>query len=97
LHHLSKSLPRRPAIRLLHWIEKQTYLTLGLTLMAAAELRINATPQGFNSRTLDTEFGLREKGFTTKVLLALGDRDDCYFFAKAPKSRLPMKRHFTFL
>ena len=32
----------RPVIHLLHLIEKQTCVALGLTLMAAAELRINA-------------------------------------------------------
>jgi hypothetical protein len=32
-----------PVIRLLHWIRKPPCLALGLTLMAAAELRINAT------------------------------------------------------
>jgi nitroreductase/dihydropteridine reductase len=66
--------------------------------MAAAELRINATPlEGFDSRTLDTELGLREKRFTAIVLLALGCREDSDFLVKAPKSRMPVRRHFTFL
>ncbi|MFM0207219.1 hypothetical protein PQQ96_07395 [Paraburkholderia sediminicola] len=34
---------RRPVIHLLHLIGKQTCLARGLTLMAAAELRINTT------------------------------------------------------
>lgn len=81
-----------------HWMEKQTYLALGMSLMAAEELGINASPiEGFNSRTLDAELGLREKGFTATVLLALGYRDGSDFYAKTPKSRLPMERHFTFL
>jgi nitroreductase/dihydropteridine reductase len=81
-----------------HWMEKQTYLALGMTLMAAAELGISVIPlEGFNSRTLDTELGLREKGLTATVLLALGYRDESDFYAKTPKSRLPMERHFTFL
>jgi nitroreductase / dihydropteridine reductase len=58
-----------------HWMEKQTYLALGMSLMAAEELGINASPlEGFNSRTLDAELGLREKGFTVAVLLAIGTR-----------------------
>ena len=81
-----------------HWMEKQTYLALGMSLMAAEELGINASPlEGFNSRVLDAELGLREKGFTSTVLLALGYRDGNDFYAKTPKSRLPMDRHFTFL
>jgi nitroreductase/dihydropteridine reductase len=82
-----------------HWMEKQTYLALGMSLMAAANLGIDAAPlEGFNSRTIDEELGLREKGLTTTVLLALGYRDEISdFYAKTPKSRLPMTRHFTFL
>jgi nitroreductase/dihydropteridine reductase len=81
-----------------HWMEKQTYLALGMTLMAAEELGVNASPlEGFNSRTLDNELGLREKGFTATVLLVLGYRDESDFYAKTPKSRLSMDRHFTFL
>ena len=82
-----------------HWMEKQTYLALGMSLMAAASLGIDAAPlEGFNSQTIDEELGLREKGFTTTVLLALGYRDDTSdFYAKTPKSRLPKTRHFTFL
>jgi nitroreductase/dihydropteridine reductase len=81
-----------------HWMEKQTYLALGMSLMAAEELGINASPlEGFNSRTLDAELGLRKKGFTVTVLLALGYRHEADFYAKTPKSRLPMERHFTFL
>lgn len=38
-----RTLRCRPVIRLLHWIRKPTCLALGLTLMAAAELRINTT------------------------------------------------------
>jgi len=40
---------------------------------------------------------LREKGFTVTVLLVLGYRDESDFYAKTPKSRLSMDRHFSFL
>lgn len=81
-----------------HWMEKQTYLGLGMMLMAAAELGISAAPlEGFDSRLLDAELGLREKGLTTSAILTLGYRSDSDFYAKTPKSRLPMERHFTFL
>ena len=81
-----------------HWMEKQTYLALGMSLMAAVELGFNASPlEGFNSRTLDAELELREKGLTATVLLVLGYRDESDFYVNTPKSRLPMARHFTFL
>jgi hypothetical protein len=79
-------------------LKSRLYLALGLTLVAAAELRINAAPfEGCSSRTLGAELGLRETGFTVTVPLALDYRGRSDFFAKAPKSRLPTKRHFTFL
>ena len=91
-------LHRYDAKDLNHWMEKQTYLGLGMVLMAAEELGINAIPlEGFDSRALDRELGLREQGFTTTVLLALGYRAESDFYWKTPKSRLPMERHFTFL
>ena len=69
-------------------MEKQTYLAVGVMLMAAEELGINAIPlEGFDSRSLDAELGLREKGFTTTLLLALGYRAESDFYYKTPKSR----------
>lgn len=91
-------LHRYDAKDLNHWMEKQTYLAVGVMLMAAEELGINVIPlEGFDSRTLDSELGLREKGFTSTVLMALGYRAASDFYFKTPKSRLPMERHFTFL
>ncbi|EEF23372.1 oxygen-insensitive NAD(p)h nitroreductase, putative, partial [Ricinus communis] len=44
------------------WMEKQVYLALGGLLLGAAMLGIDATPmEGFDSRALDLELGLREK------------------------------------
>jgi nitroreductase / dihydropteridine reductase len=55
-------LHRYDAKDLNHWMEKQTYLAVGVMLMAAEELGINAIPlEGFDSRSLDAELGLREK------------------------------------
>jgi hypothetical protein len=40
---------------LLHWVEKQTCLVLGLTLMATAEQQISETRfDGFTFRTFNT-------------------------------------------
>lgn len=73
-----------------HWMEKQVYLALGTLLLGAAALEIDATPiEGFDSRLLNEELGLREKGMTSVVLAALGYRSPDDFNAKLPKSRLP--------
>jgi nitroreductase/dihydropteridine reductase len=59
-----------------HWMEKQTYLAVGLTMMAAAELGIEATPlEGFDPTSVDKAFKIRETGHTTTLLLALGYPD----------------------
>ena len=59
-----------------HWMEKQTYMVLGLMMMAAAELGVEAMPlEGFDPVTVDNAFDIRETGHTTTVLLALGYPD----------------------
>lgn len=81
-----------------HWMEKQTYLALGTLLLGAASLGLDATPmEGFDFKALDAELGLREKGFTGMVVVALGYRAENDFNAKLPKSRLPAASVFTML
>lgn len=59
-----------------HWMEKQTYMVLGLVMMAAAELGVEAMPlEGFDPVPIDKAFDIRETGYTTTVLLALGYPD----------------------
>jgi nitroreductase/dihydropteridine reductase len=59
-----------------HWMEKQTYMVLGLLMMAAAELGVEAMPlEGFDPITVDKAFDIRKSGHTTTVLLALGYPD----------------------
>ncbi|MHC2594570.1 MULTISPECIES: oxygen-insensitive NAD(P)H nitroreductase [Pantoea] len=80
------------------WMEKQVYLALGGLLLGAAMLDIDATPmEGFDQRALDQALGLREKGFTSVVLVSLGYRSDADFNAALPKSRLPRDEIFTFI
>lgn len=80
------------------WMEKQVYLALGGLLLGAAMLGIDATPmEGFDQRALDQALGLREKGFTSVVLVSLGYRSDADFNAALPKSRLPRDEIFTFI
>ncbi|MBU8814951.1 nitroreductase family protein [Mycolicibacterium goodii] len=80
-----------------HWMEKQTYMALGMTMMAAAELGVEATPlEGFDRTTVDTAFGIDETGHTTTVLLALGYPDPERIYT-TPISRFDPDRIFTFI
>ena len=80
------------------WIEKQVYLALGTLLQGAAALGIDACPmEGFDQARLDEVLGLKERGLTSVVLVALGYRSDADFNAKLPKSRLPAEHLFTVL
>ena len=79
-----------------HWMEKQSYLALGMTMMAAAELGFDATPlEGFDPASVDKAFKIRETGYTTTVLLALGYPDPAKAYGN-PISRLDAEQLFTF-
>lgn len=79
-----------------HWMEKQTYMVLGLTMMAAAELGVEAMPlEGFDPVSVDKAFNIRETGHTTTVLLALGYPDEAKQY-KTPVSRFEPDQLFTF-
>jgi len=80
------------------WMEKQVYIALGTLLLGAAALEIDATPiEGFDPAALDDAIGLRKRGLTPVVLVALGYHSDSDFNAALPKSRLPTDELFTFL
>jgi nitroreductase / dihydropteridine reductase len=79
-----------------HWMEKQTYMALGMTMMAAAELGVEATPfEGFDRSCVDKAFAIAETGYTTTVLLGLGYPDPERVY-KTPISRFDPDRLFTF-
>lgn len=79
-----------------HWMEKQLYLNVGTLLLGASTMGIDAVPiEGFNPQVLDEEFGLREQGFTSAVIVPLGYRSDDDFNATLPKSRWSESRVFT--
>jgi nitroreductase len=75
----------------LKWATNQAYIGLGTGMIAAANLKIDATPmEGFNREKFDAVLGLNEKGLKSVVLLALGYRDEEKdVFAKMKKVRLP--------
>lgn len=80
-----------------HWMEKQTYMALGMTMMAAAELGVEAMPlEGFDPTSVDKGFKIRETGHTTTVLLALGYPDLTRVYTD-PISRFDADRLFTFV
>lgn len=75
-----------------HWAEKQVYLNLGNFLLGVATMGIDALPmEGLDMKVLDQEFGLREKGFSSSIVVALGYGHESDFNAKLPKSRLDKK------
>lgn len=78
------------------WTQAQTYLNIGQFLLGVAALGIDATPmEGVDLDALDAEFGLREKGFRSLVVVSLGYRAADDFNANLPKSRLPAAEIIT--
>ncbi|WP_417226027.1 oxygen-insensitive NAD(P)H nitroreductase [Amphritea sp.] len=81
-----------------HWMEKQVYLNMGTVLLGAGALGIDAVPiEGIDTKALNEEFGLLEKGYTALAVIALGYRHQTDFNAELPKSRLPEDEIFTLL
>ena len=80
-----------------HWMEKQTYMVTGMTMMAAAELGVDATPlEGFDPTSVDKAFKIRETGHTTTLLMALGYPDPNKQYTN-PISRFEADQLFTWL
>jgi nitroreductase/dihydropteridine reductase len=78
------------------WSDKQAYIGLGTALIAAAELKVDATPmEGFDPNLFDEVLGLTEKGLHASVILSLGYRDANDYLASAKKARLPIDEFST--
>lgn len=59
-----------------HHAAKQSYISFGMAIAAAAEQKVDATPmEGFDSEKLDELLKLREIGYKSTVILPLGYRD----------------------
>lgn len=72
-----------------HWAEKQLYLNLGNFLHGVAHMGIDALPmEGLDMKVLDEEFGLRDQGYTSAIVVAVGYGTESDFNATLPKSRL---------
>ncbi|AFC23050.1 oxygen-insensitive NAD(P)H-dependent nitroreductase NfsB [Saprospira grandis] len=79
-----------------HWMEKQVYLNMGNLLLGAAAMEIDSLPmEGIDLKALDEEFSLREKGYTSVAVIALGYRSSSDFNATTPKSRLELEDIIT--
>jgi nitroreductase/dihydropteridine reductase len=56
---------------------KQSYISFGMAIAAAAELKVDATPmEGFDNDALDELLQLKGSGFKSTVILPLGYRDE---------------------
>ncbi|MGL6259377.1 oxygen-insensitive NAD(P)H nitroreductase [Vibrio sp. WXL210] len=79
-----------------HWMQKQVYLNVGTLLLGAKTLGLDAVPiEGFDAEKIDQEFGLREQGYTSVVLVALGHHSEQDFNASLPKARWSQERVIT--
>lgn len=93
IDYFSPQTPEQNAI----WSTKQAYIGLGTALIAAAELKVDATPmEGFDPKLFDEVLGLSEKGLHASVIVSLGYRDtDNDYLASVPKVRLPIDEFST--
>jgi nitroreductase/dihydropteridine reductase len=89
ISYFSTHSPEQNAI----WSSKQAYIGLGTALIAAAELKVDATPmEGFNPELFDDILGLSDKNLHASVILSLGYRDAVNdYLASMPKVRLPIE------
>ncbi|PVJ92086.1 oxygen-insensitive NAD(P)H nitroreductase [Salmonella enterica subsp. enterica serovar Senftenberg] len=78
------------------WMAKQVYLNVGNFLLGVAAMGLDAVPiEGFDAEVLDAEFGLKEKGYTSLVVVPVGYHSVEDFNAGLPKSRLPLETTLT--
>jgi nitroreductase/dihydropteridine reductase len=91
--YFSPQTPEQNAI----WSDKQAYIGLGTALIAAAELKVDATPmEGFDPTLFNDVLGLSEKGLHASVIISLGYRDTVNdHLASMPKVRLPINEFST--
>lgn len=76
---------------------KQAYLSFGIAIAAAAELKIDATPmEGFDNKQLDELLNLGEKGLYSATILALGYRkEDEDWLVNLKKIRQPFHQFYS--
>lgn len=79
------------------WSMRQVYIALGTALIAAAALKVDATPmEGFDQKKFDKLLGLEEQGLRTSVIMSIGYRDEENdSFINHKKVRLPLNEFVT--
>lgn len=89
--------PNKPAEENYQHAAKQAYIALGIAMVAAAELKVDATPmEGFDYNGLDEVLDLKSKGLRTAVILPLGYRDEANdWLVKLKKVRTPKDKFIT--
>ena len=75
----------------------QAYISFGIAIAAAAELKVDSTPiGGFDNAALDKLLNLKERGLRSVVLLPLGYRDaENDLLVNLKKVRTPKARFIT--
>ena len=92
----SNYVPRSAEVNYAH-AARQTYIALGIALVAAAEQEVDCTPmEGFDPASVDTILALNERGLRSVVLLPLGYRDPAGdWLLPMAKVRKPRERMVT--
>jgi nitroreductase len=86
---------KRPKNEVQVWLSRQVYIALGFGLVAAAELNIDACPmEGFDTAQFDEILGLKEKGLSSLVVLAVGYRSSEDGYQHLPKVRYSKEDFF---
>lgn len=79
---------KRPKEEVQAWLSRQVYIALGFGLVAAAELNIDACPmEGFDPAQFDEILGLKEKGLSSVVIMAVGYRSPEDYYQHLAKVR----------
>jgi nitroreductase / dihydropteridine reductase len=93
---MMQSLVSVPQDEQYNWAARQAFIALGIAVVAAASLYIDATPmEGFIPAKVDELLGLKEKNLRSVVLLALGYRDAPNdFYINSKKHRTSSEKLF---
>ena len=86
---MKQSLSNMTQEQKISWSQRQAYIGLGFTLVAAATEGVDSTPmEGFNPPAVDKILGLQEHGLMSVALLPIGYRDsENDYLANAKKVR----------
>jgi nitroreductase len=95
-NRLVAAYPVRPSQQNFEHAARQAYISFGIALAAAAELRVDATPmEGFDNAALDQLLNLKERGLKSVTLMPLGYRDEENdWLVKLKKVRTPEEKFF---